>query len=105
MYYRTGRSLAAGEQRFEGSVAVVCASTDGVRPRAKASIELGPPYVRIAAGLRGMIERGELLPGARLPSTRQLARDAGVALATASKALSLLRDDGVVRAIPRVGTV
>ena len=62
-------------------------------------------YVAIADELRDRIARGELPPGARVPSTRRLAADHGVASATAAKALELLSQEGVVRAEPRSGTV
>ncbi|WP_290052982.1 GntR family transcriptional regulator [Amycolatopsis solani] len=62
-------------------------------------------YVAIADELRGRIARGELSPGARVPSTRRLAADHGVAMATAAKALALLGQEGVIRAEPRSGTV
>ncbi|WP_058041629.1 GntR family transcriptional regulator [Streptomyces roseifaciens] len=64
-----------------------------------------PPYLRIAAELRRRIADGELAPGDRVPSTRQIAEDFGVALATATKVLTTLRQEGLVRALPRVGTV
>ncbi|MCS0637182.1 TetR/AcrR family transcriptional regulator C-terminal domain-containing protein [Streptomyces sp. LP05-1] len=64
-----------------------------------------PPYLRIAADLRRRIAAGELAPGDRVPSTRRLAADWGVALATATKALTALRLEGTVEARPRVGTV
>ncbi|MEE6263304.1 GntR family transcriptional regulator [Plantactinospora sonchi] len=64
-----------------------------------------PPYRRIVADLRRRIATGELAPGDRVPSTRQIATEWGVALATATRALSTLREQGVVRARPRVGTV
>lgn len=64
-----------------------------------------PPYLRIAAELRGRIADGDLAPGDRIPSTRQLAREWGVALATATRALTTLRLEGYVEARPRVGTV
>ncbi|MGK5677332.1 GntR family transcriptional regulator, partial [Micromonospora sp. URMC 106] len=48
---------------------------------------------------------GELRPGDRVPSTRQLAIRWNVALATATKALTTLRQQGLVRAEPRVGTL
>ncbi|ROQ89015.1 TetR family transcriptional regulator [Streptomyces sp. 2132.2] len=63
------------------------------------------PYARIAAELRGRIERGELLPGDRVPSTRAITQRWGVAMATASKVLALLGQEGLVRAVPGVGTV
>jgi DNA-binding transcriptional regulator YhcF (GntR family) len=63
------------------------------------------PYQRIAAEIRERIAGGRLRPGDRLPSTRQLAKDHGVALATATKALTLLQQQGAVVAKPRSGTV
>ncbi|WP_281903982.1 TetR/AcrR family transcriptional regulator C-terminal domain-containing protein [Phytohabitans aurantiacus] len=63
------------------------------------------PYARIASDIRRRIAAGELRPGDRVPSTRQLMREFGVALATATKALAMLRQEGVVTAVPRVGTV
>ncbi|MCX4546973.1 TetR/AcrR family transcriptional regulator C-terminal domain-containing protein [Streptomyces sp. NBC_01565] len=63
------------------------------------------PYARIAAELRGRIERGELRPGDRVPSTRAITQRWGVAMATASKVLAVLGQEGLVRAVPGVGTV
>jgi DNA-binding transcriptional regulator YhcF (GntR family) len=60
---------------------------------------------RIAAELRRRISAGELAPGDRVPSTRQIVADWGVAMATASKALAVLRQEGLVVAVPGVGTV
>ncbi|WP_214325348.1 TetR/AcrR family transcriptional regulator C-terminal domain-containing protein [Nonomuraea sediminis] len=62
-------------------------------------------YAEIVAELKRRIAEGELQAGDRVPSTRQLAREWGVALATATKALNALSQEGVVRAEPRVGTV
>ena len=64
-----------------------------------------PPYRRIVAEIRRRIADGELAPGDRVPSTRQIAREWGVALATATKALTTLRHEGLVLALPRAGTV
>jgi len=64
-----------------------------------------PPYLRIAATLREDIEIGSLPPGAKAPSTRQLAKMFGVATATAAKALDTLRREGLLRAEPRSGHV
>ncbi|AQZ67041.1 Transcriptional regulator, GntR family / Transcriptional regulator, TetR family [[Actinomadura] parvosata subsp. kistnae] len=64
-----------------------------------------PPHARIAADIKQRVTDGRLRPGERVPSTRQLARDWNVALATAAKALALLAREGVVVAEPRVGTV
>ncbi|GAA3072162.1 GntR family transcriptional regulator [Streptomyces roseofulvus] len=64
-----------------------------------------PPYLRIVAEIRRRIADGELAPGDRIPSTRRIAEEWGVALATATKALTTLRLEGLVEARPRVGTV
>ncbi|MGW1838586.1 GntR family transcriptional regulator [Streptomyces sp. NPDC002067] len=64
-----------------------------------------PPYLRIAATLRRRIESGELAPGDRVPATRRLAQEHGVALATATKALAVLRQEGLIHAEGRTGTV
>jgi len=64
-----------------------------------------PPSLRIAGELRAQIERGDLAPGERVPSAREITRRWGVAIATATRVLAALRDDGLVRAVPGVGTV
>lgn len=63
-----------------------------------------PPYLRIADGIRERILSGELAAGQRVPSTRQIVREHGVAMATAAKALGVLRDTGWVRTVPGGGT-
>ncbi|MFJ5924552.1 GntR family transcriptional regulator [Kitasatospora sp. NPDC092948] len=62
-------------------------------------------YEEIADELRQRIERGELRPGDRVPSTREITRRWNVAMATATKVLAELRGQGLVRAVPGVGTV
>ncbi|MEV7421760.1 MULTISPECIES: TetR/AcrR family transcriptional regulator C-terminal domain-containing protein [unclassified Streptomyces] len=64
-----------------------------------------PPYLRIAAEIRDRVEAGVLRPGDRVPSTRAITQEWGVAMATATKALAALRQEGLVRAVPGVGTV
>ncbi|MFF3115247.1 TetR/AcrR family transcriptional regulator C-terminal domain-containing protein [Kitasatospora sp. NPDC057904] len=64
-----------------------------------------PPFRRIADEIARRITEGTLVPGDRVPSTRQIAREWGVALATATKVLTALRLEGLVEAKPRVGTV
>ena len=64
-----------------------------------------PPYRRIAAGIAARITTGELAPGDRIPSTRQLTAAHGVAMATATKVIATLREQGLVRTQPGVGTV
>ncbi|MFI1578001.1 TetR/AcrR family transcriptional regulator C-terminal domain-containing protein [Embleya sp. NPDC020630] len=63
------------------------------------------PSIRIADELRRRIETGELRPGDRVPSTRAITAEWGVAMATATKALTALREAGLVRAVRGVGTV
>ena len=65
----------------------------------------GPPSARIAAELRRRIASGELAPGARMPSTRALVQRYGIAMATATKVLTTLRHEGLIRSVPGVGTV
>ena len=63
------------------------------------------PYLRIAAEIRDRITRGDLRPGDRVPSTRQITQKWGVAMATATKVIAVLREEGIVEARPGAGTV
>ncbi|MFF3488923.1 TetR/AcrR family transcriptional regulator C-terminal domain-containing protein [Streptomyces sp. NPDC002701] len=64
-----------------------------------------PRYSQIVAELRQRINTGELASGDRVPSTREITRQWGVAMATATKVLSELRREGMVRVVPGIGTV
>ncbi|NUO60853.1 MAG: GntR family transcriptional regulator, partial [Hamadaea sp.] len=64
-----------------------------------------PPYQRIADQIRHRITTGELQPGHRVPSARAITREWGVALATATKVLAVLQQDGVVTVVPGIGTI
>ncbi|TQE33579.1 GntR family transcriptional regulator [Streptomyces ipomoeae] len=64
-----------------------------------------PPYRRIAAKIREQIERGELQPGDRIPSVREIMRTEGVTTATATRVAAVLRADGFVESVPGIGTV
>lgn len=64
-----------------------------------------PSYLQIADTFRRAIADGEYEVDARLPPVRVIAREQGVALDTAMKAMEVLKRDGVVAARPRVGTV
>lgn len=64
-----------------------------------------PPYRRIVAEMRARIAAGELRPGERMPSIRQIAQRWGVAVATATKVMATLRDEGLVEAKVGSGTV
>ncbi|WP_409466387.1 TetR/AcrR family transcriptional regulator C-terminal domain-containing protein [Amycolatopsis sp. GA6-003] len=63
------------------------------------------PYQRIVAEIRERITSGRLRPGDRAPSTRQITREWGVAMATATKVIAELRDQGLVDPKPGAGTV
>ncbi|WP_312871591.1 GntR family transcriptional regulator, partial [Amycolatopsis acididurans] len=63
------------------------------------------PYARIVSELQRRIAVGELRPGDRVPSTRQITQEWGVAMATATKVLNALRLAGLVYPVPGVGTV
>ena len=61
-------------------------------------------YRRIADQFAARISTGELPAGDRMPSTRQIAREHGVAMATATKVLAALQQEGLVTSRPGVGT-
>ena len=63
-----------------------------------------PPYLQIAAILRGRIESGELAPGAAVPSVRTLQQEYGVAQTTARKAIRVLVDEGLAEIVTGCGT-
>jgi AcrR family transcriptional regulator len=60
---------------------------------------------KITAELRRQIQSGDLAAGERVPSTREIMRRWGVAMATATKVLAALKAEGLVRTRPGVGTV
>jgi DNA-binding transcriptional regulator YhcF (GntR family) len=62
-------------------------------------------YQDVAEAIRARIEAGELAPGDRIPSTRAIVAEFGIAMATASKVIAALRQEGLVRVLPGVGTV
>ncbi|NYJ05190.1 TetR/AcrR family transcriptional regulator C-terminal domain-containing protein [Petropleomorpha daqingensis] len=64
-----------------------------------------PASARVAAELRRRITAGELAPGARVPSTRAIVQRYGVAMATATKVLTTLQHEGLIRTVPGVGSV
>jgi DNA-binding GntR family transcriptional regulator len=63
-----------------------------------------PKYVQMADHLRTRILGGELRPGDEVPSERQLAADWGVARPTATKALDVLRREGLLDGRQGAGT-
>lgn len=64
-----------------------------------------PPYRQIVAEIRARILAGDLRPGDRVPSIREIARRWGVAVATATRVMATLRDDGLVETKVGAGTV
>ncbi|GHI07256.1 GntR family transcriptional regulator [Streptomyces cellostaticus] len=56
-----------------------------------------PPFIQIADHFRTKINEGALPQDAKLPSIADIARDWGVATATAAKAIKQLQDEGYVR--------
>jgi DNA-binding GntR family transcriptional regulator len=55
-----------------------------------------PLSQQLAALLRTQIESGERSPGSRLPTIMQLSEQYGVATATVTKALRILKREGLV---------
>lgn len=66
--------------------------------------EILPKYLQIAGYLRDQIVRGDLVPGAEVPSIREIAVQWDVARPTASKALAKLREQGLVESRTGSGT-
>ncbi|HUJ07635.1 MAG TPA: winged helix-turn-helix domain-containing protein [Streptosporangiaceae bacterium] len=76
----------------------------GVPPFDPAAGEPAYVYVRMADHLAARIAGGELPAGSRLPGERDLAAEYGVALGTARRAVSELRDRGLAVTLPAKGT-
>lgn len=64
-----------------------------------------PVYEQIRAQVAALVAVGALRPGDRLPASRDLARDLGVAVGTVQRAYRELEAQGVVRSRRRAGTV
>ncbi len=63
-----------------------------------------PKFRQIAEHFRGRILGGELRPGDEVPSERALAAEYGISRPTATRALELLRHEGLVESIQGSGT-
>jgi GntR family transcriptional regulator len=61
-------------------------------------------YMAVADDIAGQIARGELVPGARLPSLDALAESYGIARMTARRAVRELTERGLVVVIVGKGT-
>jgi len=60
------------------------------------------PYVQLAGLLRDRIKAGAI--GPRVPSIMELADETGLSAATVKRALGILRDEGLIYAVPGRGT-
>jgi GntR family transcriptional regulator len=63
-----------------------------------------PPYEQLRAQISGLVAGGQLAPGSRLPSVRQLAGDLGLAPGTVARAYSELESAGLLTTRQRGGT-
>jgi DNA-binding GntR family transcriptional regulator len=66
--------------------------------------EIGYVYQRVVDAIAQQIDSGRLRPGDRLPGEKDLAEEHGVALGTVRRALTELRDRGMVVTLPAKGT-
>ncbi|MFC4628511.1 GntR family transcriptional regulator [Promicromonospora alba] len=64
-----------------------------------------PVYEQIRSQVAALVAVGGLHPGDRLPASRDLARDLGIAVGTVQRAYRELEASGVVTSRRRVGTV
>ncbi|RSS67367.1 GntR family transcriptional regulator [Streptomyces sp. WAC06128] len=65
----------------------------------------GKGYADVAAHFRTLIKSGELAPGATLPSVAEIREQFGVAAKTVSRALAVLKSEGLVSSRGALGTV
>lgn len=65
----------------------------------------GKGYADVAAHFRTMIKSGELTPGDTLPSVTEIREQFGVAAKTVSRALAVLKSEGLVASRGALGTV
>jgi len=63
-----------------------------------------PPYEQLRGQIAGLVAAGELPPGSRLPSVRQLAGDLGLAPGTVARAYSELEAEGLLVTRQRGGS-
>ena len=63
-----------------------------------------PPYLQLAAIIRGQVANGELAPGTRLPAILAMSGQYQVSVPTVRKALDVLKAEGIVVAVGGYGT-
>jgi GntR family transcriptional regulator len=62
-----------------------------------------PVYQQLARILREMIKSGALEVGTPMPSAKALAQEHGLAIGTVTRAVDVLREEGLVRTVPGRG--
>jgi DNA-binding GntR family transcriptional regulator len=62
-----------------------------------------PVYRQLADLLRERITSGDLPPRTPLPSAKTLAQEHGIAIGTVTRAVDVLRAEGLVRTVPGRG--
>src|SRR6516165_9474206 len=60
-------------------------------------------YEELAGFITGLVDRGVLVPGSRVPSLRQISTEQRISISTALQAYRLLEDRGVIEARPQSG--
>lgn len=63
-----------------------------------------PIYEQLYKKVIGLAVKKQLLPGDRLPSVRELAKELGVNPNTVSKAFQMLERDGIIYSVPGRGS-
>ena len=63
-----------------------------------------PPYGQLRSQIAELVRRGELPPGARLPTVRRLAADLGLAPNTVARSYRELEADGIIETRGRRGS-
>jgi integrase/DNA-binding transcriptional regulator YhcF (GntR family) len=104
----TLRTYAAWVSESDQRAATSLFARMPARPTSLVLLELdeagsGASYERIAAALRSAIGAGEAAPGGFLPSTKAIAEKYGVSVGTAHRAVSQLKDSGLLVAVPGRG--
>jgi DNA-binding transcriptional regulator YhcF (GntR family) len=66
--------------------------------------ETRPKWEQVAEDIKARIKSGELRPGDRVPSVVALTREYSIAQATAQKVLAHLRQAGLTKTVPGMGS-
>lgn len=83
-------------------------SSSSSGPAARITVDVAggvAPWRQVRDQILGLVERGQLPIGARLPAIRQLATDLGIAPGTVARAYKELEGDGILATARRHGTV